>query len=154
LPHLLEDSGWSNVTLVGASAGARIVYHALGSGLLSPGRVRDAILLGAAIKRSGKKDWDAAAAGLTGKLVNVYSRRDAVLSTFYRAASRGAPCGTGPIEATQNNVINLDASDLVRGGFLHLLAHARYHRALAKRVRAALRPDGEIVSRLIEPARR
>lgn len=138
LPRLLEERDWHGLTLVGASAGARIVYHALGAAGLPPGKVRHAILLGGAIKRSGSKDWDSVARSLDGTLVNVYSRRDAVLAAFYRAASRGAACGTGPIESRRANVANVDVSDLVRGGFLHLSAHSRYPRALAGRVRSAL----------------
>jgi len=131
LPQLLNDLPHATVNLVGASAGARIAYHALLSDRLAPGKVNDVILLGAAIKRDGTRDWGRAALSVTGKLINVYSRKDTVLAMLYRAASGGGlACGTGPISATNPRIVNVDVTNVVRGGFLHLMAHGRYGRAL------------------------
>lgn len=136
LPRLLAARGERDVILVGASAGARIVYHCLRSEHLPRQIVQDAWLLGGALGRHAEKDWHSVVSGLSGKLVNVYAPQDVVLKTLYRAASRGAhACGTGPIECPHPRVVSVDATNLMGTRRLSLTTHGRYFRALAERAR-------------------
>jgi hypothetical protein len=136
LPRLLRELNEAQVSLIGISAGARIIYHALSSGDLNDIEIQNAVLLGGAIRRRGEsKDWSAAARAVSGKLVNVYSKRDVVLATAYKATNLGkSPCGLGPIKAEDPRIVNIDATQVVRGGFLHLAAHSRYRAALSEEV--------------------
>lgn len=158
MPVLLQELNDRRISLIGVSAGARIIYHALSSGELSGLSIHHAVLLGAAIRRRGEsKDWSRAAESLSGNLINVYSKRDTVLATAYKATNLGkSPCGLGPIRASDPNIVNLDATQIVRGGFLHLAAHGRYQVALSQEVGSLLwhspRVPGLVATTMPPPA--
>lgn len=146
LGELLDEVPGESLTLVGVSAGARVLYHgltAVEAETTTGTRVHDVVLLGGAIRSTGKKDWKRVACGIRGRLINVYSRRDVVLTTLYRATARGLPCGAAPLRLDHERICDLDATEVARGGLFHLEAHARFREALRVVVGPALWSDAE-----------
>ena len=104
-------------TLMGHSLGARVVFFALMhlAERGETGRVRDAVLLGAAVGRDRTDHWQQAVDAVTGRLYNGYSEHDRVLRFLYQGASIGLsrPAGLAPTRAHTTGLVNLDCSDLV-----------------------------------------
>ncbi|KAI5291507.1 hypothetical protein KEM52_000146, partial [Ascosphaera acerosa] len=104
------------VVLVGFSLGARVVHACLASlarrGAF--GLVESAVLMGAPVG-CDPADWARMRAVVSGRLVNVYSRRDAVLKFLFRAASlQFGLAGLEPVDKV-SGVENYDFTDLVAG---------------------------------------
>lgn len=134
LPKVLSNLEHQHVSVVGASAGGALVFHALSSPLLSPGKVHSAWLLGAALPRDRDcADWRAALSRVSGELHNVYCPNDLVLSSVYSAAAGGGrACGTGPIPFVDARLFNWDASEWIGGERRSLASHTNYAAALGQ----------------------
>lgn len=126
LPH-------ARVDLVGASAGAALVFHALGSPLLQPGKVRSAWLLGAALATDRcHSEWQQVLARVEGRVHNVYCANDVVLATVFAAVTGASACGAGPVTVDHPRFFNWDASPWVGGSRRSMASHANYALALSQ----------------------
>lgn len=113
------------VTLIGFSMGARVVYACLEelAALKAYGIVEDAIFIGSPIP-SSENAFRRMHAVVAGRLVNVYSDHDFLLSYLYRF--RNAQLGVAGLQAINvPTVENLDASDFVAGHNQYCLAIGR-----------------------------
>lgn len=108
------------VNLFGYSLGSRVIYSCLQTlaKRRAYGLVESAILMGSPTPSNGEH-WRTLRSVVAGRLVNVYSKHDAVLKVLDRSSSLGAGvAGLQPVEGLPG-VENLDVSDLVNG-------HLRY----------------------------
>jgi hypothetical protein len=106
--------GERGITLIGYSIGARLIYSCLM--ILSErrafGLVENVVLMGAPVP-SDTYTWCALRSVISGRLVNVYSRRDYMLGYLYRTCSAHAGvAGLRRIENVQG-VENVDVSDKI-----------------------------------------
>ncbi|KAG8531185.1 uncharacterized protein KY384_004543 [Bacidia gigantensis] len=115
-----KAQGERPVTLIGYSLGARVIYACLSSLAKRKafGLVESAVLIGAPAP-SGSAEWRRMRAVVAGRLVNVFSNNDYVLSFLYRTAS--AQYGVAGLSriAGLPGVENVDVSEQVSG-------HLRY----------------------------
>lgn len=119
-----------NITVAAHSAGARLVFWGLKHAGGPTGRIRDVILMGGAVSRGHRKEWELVVSRIGRLLVNVYNPGDWVLGVLYRLGqltTRDA-CGRCPVLLDHPRIRNLDAGALV-GRSLH--NHAEYHKALS-----------------------
>lgn len=108
------------VTLIGYSLGSRVIFSCLKTLAKKHayGLVESVTLMGAPTP-SDTSDWRQLRRVVSGRLVNVYSKNDAVLGFLYRTSSlQMGVAGLQPIENVPG-VENLDVSDLIQG-------HLRY----------------------------
>lgn len=121
LADLIARSEETEITLVGHSLGARAIYYVLQAlATRSTVKIRDVILLGAAVGRTGKEDWERAAKAVGGSIYNCYSDRDSVLRYLYKFSNLGFsdPAGLRPIESDlPNKIQNIDCSARVDSHF-------------------------------------
>lgn len=135
LPAALHRLREPKISLIGASAGAVVVFHALSSpALAQSGVVHSAWLLGAALRRDRTSvEWEAVLGGLSGTLNNVYSNTDWVLSSLYPAVANGSQaCGAGPIPHVHERLVNWDATAWLGEAPRSLAGHGNYARAVAR----------------------
>ncbi len=135
LPTALRCLREPKISLVGASAGAIVVFHALCSPLLAQlGVIHSAWLLGAALRRDRTHtEWETVLRGLSGTLHNVYSDTDWVLSSLYPAVANGRQaCGAGPIDYVNERLVNWDATAWIGEARRSLAGHGNYAGALAR----------------------
>ena len=106
-----RDFGPGTVSLIGFSLGTRVIFSCLEE-LAREDQVylHDVVLLGGAAPAEAAP-WCERRRAIAGRLVNVYSSRDKVLSIVYRVAKIHRPVGNGPINA--EIVENFDASSYV-----------------------------------------
>lgn len=107
-----RDFGPGAVSLVGFSLGTRVIFSCL-EDLARDDQVyiHDVTLLGGAAP-SDPIAWRDRRKAISGRLINVHSSRDKVLSIIYRVAKIHRPIGNGPIDAT-DIVENYDVSSYV-----------------------------------------
>mmetsp|Transcript_26319 Transcript_26319/g.39502 ORF Transcript_26319/g.39502 Transcript_26319/m.39502 type:complete len:406 (-) Transcript_26319:193-1410(-) len=113
------EHGRRPVTLIGFSFGARLIFHCLRKLAKANflGVVENAVLMGTPVS-SKVENWEEASSVVSGRLINVYSRKDWMLATIFRMKS-WSPwiAGLAPIISTQA-VENFDATSIV--GSSHL----------------------------------
>ncbi|KAI5310817.1 hypothetical protein KEM55_000969 [Ascosphaera atra] len=116
-----KAQGERPVNLVGYSLGARVIYSCLKSlaDRKAFGLVESAILIGAPCP-SDPPGWVKMRSVVSGRLVNVFSSRDAILKFLFRATS--LQYGIAGLSAVKrvDGVENYDMTDTVSG-------HLRYH---------------------------
>ena len=107
-----RDFGPGTVSLVGFSLGTRVIFSCLEE-LARDDQVyiHDVTLLGGAAP-ADPTAWRERRKAISGRLVNVHSSRDKVLSIIYRVAKIHRPVGNGPIEAA-DIVENYDVSSYI-----------------------------------------
>jgi hypothetical protein len=130
--------GAKELHLVGMSLGSKIIYEALrvAAGNPTPAPVADhVVLLAGAL--SAARSWSTPMRAVSGKIHNLYSRRDGVLKYGFVAAEGDVPIGLAPIEPDPNvgesptgtelrtRIENIDVSHLIR-------AHADYEELLGR----------------------
>ncbi|KAI1979655.1 hypothetical protein LOZ53_000271 [Ophidiomyces ophidiicola] len=111
-----KAQGERPVTLIGYSMGARVIYTCLLSlaKRRAFGLIESAILLGSPVS-SNLAQWRLIRTVVSGRLVNVYSRKDHMLRLCYRAQSLHMNVvGIQPITGIPG-VENFDASEIVSG---------------------------------------
>lgn len=102
------------VSLIGFSLGCRVIYYCLKELAQDSSRcyIQDVILLGGAAKNDPIL-WNRLLSAVTGRAVNVYSRKDKVLKIAYKIAMMGKPpVGLGPVLCARME--NYDASAYVK----------------------------------------
>lgn len=121
-----KAQGERPVSLVGYSLGSRVIYSCLQNlaKRYAFGLVDTVILMGSPIP-SSRIAWCRMRSVVCGRLVNVYSKNDAVLALLYRASS--AQFGIAGVQAISDilGVENVDASDLISG-------HLKYRYLIGK----------------------
>uniref|UniRef100_A0A093V2S9 Putative membrane protein C6F6.13c n=1 Tax=Talaromyces marneffei PM1 TaxID=1077442 RepID=A0A093V2S9_TALMA len=108
------------VTLIGYSLGSRVIYSCLQSlaKRRAYGLIESVVFMGAPIPADSAK-WHSMRAVVAGRLVNVYSEKDAVLALLYRATHLEVDIsGLQPVSGVPN-LENIDVSATVSG-------HLRY----------------------------
>ena len=131
LAHLINNSlfGYANLSLVAFSLGTRVVFSCLKElAYLRSDKVFDVFLLGGAAPISAQ-EWRSCKTAVTGRLVNVFSKQDRVLSLLYSASRFEKAIGNYPIDA--DGVENYDLSGEVTN---HLDYKAKM-KTILKRVR-------------------
>lgn len=119
LAHLLRTRALGNVTvsLIGFSLGGRMVASTLSELANEPEiYIQDAILIGAAVSHSEEK-WPARRKAVAGRLVNVMSSNDEILTQLYAIATGETAAGIHPVEV--EGVENFDATEYVSGHGQH-----------------------------------
>lgn len=109
----IEGGGFN---LVGHSLGCRVIFYALKALATKDNKfINDVILLGGAVGKDSVDEWRDVLSAVGGVLYNCYSAQDEVLSKAYRFASANTshPIGISPIDIKDNNLVNVDCSDLV-----------------------------------------
>ncbi len=104
--------------LMGHSLGARVIYYLLEAlGTKKEKFIQDVYLLGGAVARDDKSGWARCTQAVKGNIYNFYSDEDQVLNILYRGASAftSEPIGLGDINYQSKQIINKDASDIVKG---------------------------------------
>jgi len=122
---LLEGAWYSRrpVTLLGYSLGARVVFGALQrlADAGAAGVVETLVLFGAPLP-SDPAEWERVRQVVAGRLINVYSEHDWLLSLAYRShALSSAAAGLRPVAA--EGVENVDAGAIIK-------RHTRYPKEL------------------------
>lgn len=117
LAEAISRTDGRTFTLMGHSLGARVVMFAL-MALATKGAghyVRDAVLMGAAVGRDRREDWERAASAVSGRIHNCYSEHDRVLRFLYQGANAGLsrPAGLAETQPEIVGVENRDFSDCV-----------------------------------------
>lgn len=121
-----KAQGERPVTLIGYSLGSRVIYSCLQSlaKRRAYGLVETAILMGSPTP-SDTRQWRQMRTVVSGRLVNVFSEKDAVLAFLYRGASiQFGVAGLQHVEGLPG-VENIDVSDIVTG-------HLRYQYLVGK----------------------
>lgn len=119
LAQLIRTRALGNVTisLIGFSLGGRMVASALSELANEPEiYIQDAVLIGAAVSHSEEK-WPARRRAVAGRLVNVMSSNDEILTRLYTVATGEIAAGIHPVEV--EGVENLDATEYVSGHGQH-----------------------------------
>jgi hypothetical protein len=84
--------------------------------------IENVYLFGGAQERKDNTGWTNASKSVSGKIYNVYSSNDNVLKILYQAGTLGSsPIGLKPIVSETNQIVNLDASEWIKG-------HSDYHK--------------------------
>ncbi|KAJ9362315.1 hypothetical protein C8Q69DRAFT_158938 [Paecilomyces variotii] len=121
-----KAQGERPVTLIGYSLGSRVIYSCLQSLAKrhAYGLVESAILMGSPVP-SDTRQWRRMRTAVSGRLVNVFSEKDAVLGFLYRGAS--IQLGVAGLQRVQGlpGVENVNVSDIVSG-------HLRYQYLIGK----------------------
>ena len=123
-----KAQGERPITLVGYSLGSRVIYSCLQTlaKRRAYGLVESAVMMGSPTP-SDVEDWRVMRTVVTGRLVNVFSKNDAVLAFLYRTSSlQLGVAGLQPIPAAAGlGIQNVDVSDFISG-------HLRYQYLLGK----------------------
>ncbi len=142
-PRLLACLPEPEVTLVGFSLGARVVFETLCR--IGPGRVRDAVLVGGAVDRDHKppeRDWVRAGDAVSHRLLTVANRHGAVLQGLYRRRHKflwkgTSPVGLKPVDVFHPKIEHHDLTDAIDSashaaypGHLHQTPLAAWWRSL------------------------
>lgn len=102
------------ISVMGFSLGARVVYYIARELPYSGLVIKDVYLIGGAVRRDSSKDWGEVASNIDGLLVNVYNKKDKILSKFYRTAEWGqSPCGRKEIKERHSRIRNVDARYII-----------------------------------------
>ncbi|KAI9893857.1 MAG: hypothetical protein M1814_005410 [Vezdaea aestivalis] len=123
------------VTLIGFSLGARVIHTCLKSlaERRAFGLIESAVLIGVPAPGDAET-WRELRSVVSGRLVNVYSENDSVLSFMYRASSAAfGAAGLAKIEGVKG-VENVDVSEMVSG-------HLRYRYLAGSVLRKVGWPD-------------
>jgi uncharacterized membrane protein YebE (DUF533 family) len=115
------------VSLMGYSLGTKVIIKAINrlAELGLEGKIFDVYLLAGAVAENDP-NLRKLSQIISGKVVNVYSRKDIVLSYMYRAAELFAqPIGNQPLQLTGISVVNIDVTDSV-GGHLQYVSKLDY----------------------------
>jgi hypothetical protein len=108
--------------LMGHSLGARVI-HSLLSALSTTERrcIKEVYLLGGAVDGTRADTWGEIAKAVDGRIYNVYSTNDDVLSMLYRGANAflSRPIGLRDIRSADSSIHNFDASTIVSGHMRH-----------------------------------
>ena len=105
------------VSLIGYSLGTRVILSAIDrlSQLGVDGKIFDVYFLAGAVAQNDPRLRQLSTV-IAGKVINVYSRKDLVLSYIFRAAELFAqPIGNQPLELEKISVVNIDVTDSVGG---------------------------------------
>ena len=105
------------VSLVGYSLGTKVIINAIDrlAELGVEGKIFDVYLLAGAVAKNDPR-LQSLSRVVSGKVVNVYSHKDLVLSYIYRAAELLAqPIGNEPLYLEEIPVINIDVTESVGG---------------------------------------
>lgn len=119
--NLLATVAADEVTLMGFSLGARVVYEALVARQDGDIPVRDAVLVGGAIDRDHKpprRDWLRAADSVEHRLLTVGNMKDGTLRERYRRRNtilwKGtSPVGRKPIDVSHPHIRHFDATSSI-----------------------------------------
>jgi len=143
-------------TLMGHSLGARVIYYALNALSTKNTKrkfIKDVYLFGGAVDRTDRSGWERAANAISGNIYNYYSDNDWVLKILYQGANAliSKPIGLDDITYNGNNIINIDATDIVDGHMLYkdhlqellpLAARRKSKKPLGKKICAATTEKG------------
>jgi len=104
---------------MGHSLGAKVIVHCLQAlGDQGKPRIKSVHLLGGAIGTGTSETWRAAAAAVSNKIHNYYSKNDDVLRVIYNAARAyigTPPIGRNRIRWQPKKIANLNVSEWVGG---------------------------------------
>jgi len=120
LAEALSRTNGKTFTLVGHSLGCRVIYYALEAlATKNENFVANVILLGGAVGRDDNYGWRKACSAVSGTIFNCYSAKDTVLEHLYRTANArlSDPIGARPISLEDNQIVNIDCSDIVDSHF-------------------------------------
>ena len=120
------------ISLLGHSLGARVSYYLLRRAAEKKFQFENAYLLGGAVRRDSSKDWSGVTNGVRRHIVNVYNKKDKVLSSFYRLAEvRQNPCGRKPIKVKHSKIKNINARYIINSS-----SHGAYRKFLTQTIGA------------------
>ncbi|KAI9280604.1 hypothetical protein BC943DRAFT_330745 [Umbelopsis sp. AD052] len=128
-----RSMGSRPVTLVGFSLGARVVFFCLLelARMHAFGLVEDVAIFGTPVSAS-MSQWKECTTVVAGRFVNGYATNDWLLGFLFRASTGGlgSVAGLRPLKNVEQNVTNLDCTDLVKG-------HLHYRTAIPKLLKRA-----------------
>ncbi|KAI8581319.1 hypothetical protein K450DRAFT_232485 [Umbelopsis ramanniana AG] len=128
-----RSMGSRPVTLVGFSLGARVVFFCLLelARMHAFGLVEDVAIFGTPVSAS-MSQWKECTTVVAGRFVNGYATNDWLLGFLFRASTGGlgSVAGLRPLKNVEQNVQNLDCTDLVKG-------HLHYRTAMPKLLKRA-----------------
>ncbi len=108
-PKLLDELPHAHVSVLGFSLGAYLMFHLLQLEAESGRqRIKDAILLGAAVPSSPLSEWKQARSGCTGRVLNCYHSKDIVLDVLYPFATGEKASGCRPVQRAKVNNLKGD----------------------------------------------
>jgi hypothetical protein len=122
------------ISLIGYSLGTKVIINALDrlADLGIEGKIFDVYFLAGAVAKNDPLLRKLSKV-ISGKLVNVYSRKDIILSYVYRAAELFAqPIGNQPLYLDEISVLNIDLTDSV-GGHLNYVSQLSFILSLIKK---------------------
>lgn len=128
-----RSMGSRPVTLVGFSLGARVVFFCLLelARMHAFGLVEDVAIFGTPVSAS-MSQWKECTTVVAGRFINGYATNDWLLGFLFRASTGGlgSVAGLRPLKNVEQNVQNLDCTDLVKG-------HLHYRTAMPKLLKRA-----------------
>ena len=106
--------------LMGHSLGARVIFYLLSTLATREKQIiKEVHLLGGAVDRDDKEDWQIAEKAVEGEVYNYYSKHDETLKFLYKGANalQSDPVGLGPITHKSKKITNINCSDIISGKF-------------------------------------
>jgi pimeloyl-ACP methyl ester carboxylesterase len=105
-----------SIILAGHSLGARVIFYALlALSTRKTKKVKNVILAGGAVSKTDITGWENALEAVSGKIYNFYTDKDKILKYAYKTANafQSEPIGLGPINSTDDNIININCSKII-----------------------------------------
>lgn len=128
-----RSMGSRPVTLVGFSLGARVIFFCLLelSRMHAFGLVEDVAIFGTPVSTS-QSQWKECTTIVAGRFINGYATNDWLLGFLFRASTGGlgSVAGLRPLRNVEQNVENMDCTDLIKG-------HLHYRTAMPKLLKRA-----------------
>jgi hypothetical protein len=128
-----RSMGSRPVTLVGFSLGARVIFFCLLelSRMHAFGLVEDVAIFGTPVSTS-QSQWKECTTVVAGRFINGYATNDWLLGFLFRASTGGlgSVAGLRPLRNVEQNVENMDCTDLIKG-------HLHYKTAMPKLLKRA-----------------
>ncbi|WP_201523836.1 DUF726 domain-containing protein [Aliarcobacter butzleri] len=118
---ILELSPNKNISLIGHSLGAKVIFHTLEELKENNIKLNNVYLMGGAISRENKQAWSSILSSVKNKLVNFYIDSDEILKKAFQITTFEKPIGLGEIEYYKYKdlevceLININVSDIVKG---------------------------------------
>ncbi|KAH8554775.1 hypothetical protein BGW37DRAFT_420047 [Umbelopsis sp. PMI_123] len=128
-----RSMGSRPVTLVGFSLGARVIFFCLLelARMHAFGLVEDVAIFGTPVSAS-MTQWKECTTVVAGRFINGYATNDWLLGFLFRASTGGlgSVAGLRPLKNVEQNVQNMDCTDLIKG-------HLHYRTAMPKLLKRA-----------------